>query len=424
MEHARRPIRYLFLDIEAFTAEYRTTDDQVAIIERLNAVVHGALGEGGWTEENRILLPAGDGMCIALLNSDTHTPVILACNILRRIGSENDREPKSSKKFEVRVGLHYHEDTLVEDVNGKRSVAGAGINFASRVMTVADGNQILVSDMVWSLLKDSDVYRPLFVERSAIVKPGKFIAVHQLTSTVSSGKLELDCEEPTTVAKSRYTPLRVFLPMGRRSEEFDIVFKELWNATGSYIFKGETARIAATRLSTALHPQQRFRADVIIYDPCDEGLLRREAEQRIRIRKLPNNNSNVEKIKAERKREVVVTLLQLKRAISQGDSIRVFLQNELAYFRCELMDEGMLLAFYEDRDKLGGTCLYDKNSVPYRAMEHSLADFIKSSTPFLDRTRIMSDDELLGLVEWIGDVAELDRQIEERQTAFLTSAAG
>ena len=44
------------------------------------------------------------------------------------------------------------------DINGSRNVAGDGINMAQRIMSLADGNQILVSSSVFATLGIREKY--------------------------------------------------------------------------------------------------------------------------------------------------------------------------------------------------------------------------------------------------------------------------
>src|SRR5207247_1118195 len=110
--------------------------------------------------ENRILLPTGDGMCIALIATylpyDIH--LTLAVEILSALERRNTEITDPMRRFEVRIGLGENVDNLVTDANGHPNVAGYGINTSQRVMSLADGNQILVSRTVFETLRGRERY--------------------------------------------------------------------------------------------------------------------------------------------------------------------------------------------------------------------------------------------------------------------------
>ena len=80
MTHSFRKvhIQYIFLDVVQFTRSDRTVEDMVSIIQALNQIVTDVLDERQLVQDDVILLPTGDGMCIGLLNQhdeDTHLEI-------------------------------------------------------------------------------------------------------------------------------------------------------------------------------------------------------------------------------------------------------------------------------------------------------------------------------------------------------------
>ena len=65
------------------------------------------------------------------------------------------------------------------DINGRQNVAGAGINLAQRVMSCADGNQILVADPVFETLRHREKYMKSFKSFGTTAKHGVQFRVHQ-----------------------------------------------------------------------------------------------------------------------------------------------------------------------------------------------------------------------------------------------------
>ncbi len=172
--------KYVFLDVVRFT-QSRSVEAQADIVEALNEIVGISLHEHHLPPDDRILLPTGDGMCIAILKStpyDLH--IRLALSILDKLHVHNINTEDETRRFELRMGINTNVDSLVTDINGNRNLAGAGINIAQRVMNSADGNQILVSNSVYDTLHVREKYMGTFETHSATTKHGESITVHQL----------------------------------------------------------------------------------------------------------------------------------------------------------------------------------------------------------------------------------------------------
>ena len=59
-------VKYVFMDIVGYTKD-RSVEAQVEIIRKLNQIVRKALDESKIELTKTILIPTGDGMCIALV---------------------------------------------------------------------------------------------------------------------------------------------------------------------------------------------------------------------------------------------------------------------------------------------------------------------------------------------------------------------
>lgn len=175
------PAKYVFMDIVRFTHN-RTIEAQSDIISSLNEIVVRTLKRFSIRENKRFLLPTGDGICIALLNVeipyDIH--VLIAVSILQEVKRHNQSQKDERRQFEVRIGINANTDNIITDINGHENVAGAGINVAQRVMSMADGNQVLLSAAVYDTLRFREKYFNAFHEYHATVKHGEQIAVYQL----------------------------------------------------------------------------------------------------------------------------------------------------------------------------------------------------------------------------------------------------
>jgi hypothetical protein len=174
------PVKYLYLDVVSFTNN-RSVEAQAEIVESLNRIVTNALLKNNIPKEDTILLPTGDGMCIGLLKTESSVDVHmrLGCGILEGLKRYNDLSGDAMRRFEVRIGINKNIDNLVTDINGNRNVAGAGINLAARVMSMADGNQILVSHLVFEKLRDRQAYMDMFRPFIGRVKHNVSLNVYQ-----------------------------------------------------------------------------------------------------------------------------------------------------------------------------------------------------------------------------------------------------
>ena len=112
----------------------------------------------------------------------------IAVEILRRVWVHNSRLRYNWRKFEVRTGINQSDDNIVTDVNGRKNVAGAGINNARRIMDLADASQILVSSTVYENLHPRKKYYHAFSkEFTKEVKHGLALKMHQLVKPDTTG---------------------------------------------------------------------------------------------------------------------------------------------------------------------------------------------------------------------------------------------
>jgi class 3 adenylate cyclase len=153
-ETATISAKYIFLDIVGFTHN-RSIEAQTDIIGVLNSIVLEAVSRYCIDAENRILLPTGDGICLVLLGIESpyDIHIQIALSLIEGIEKHNSTAIDEQRKFKIRVGINSNTDNLVTDVNGNQNIAGAGINLAQRVMSAADGNQILVGQPVFDTLR-------------------------------------------------------------------------------------------------------------------------------------------------------------------------------------------------------------------------------------------------------------------------------
>jgi class 3 adenylate cyclase len=196
------PVKYIFIDVVGFTFN-RSVDTQAEIVGSLNEIVKLSVNKIAIPSENIIFIPTGDGICICLLNIiylkeigtayDAHLRIAL--NILEEINKYNDTAKDEQHKFQVRVGINENIDNVVVDINGNRNVAGDGINMSQRIMSLADGNQILVSETVFSTVSVRERYFNSAFRKlpNTKIKHGNELSAYQF---VASGYAGLNTELP------------------------------------------------------------------------------------------------------------------------------------------------------------------------------------------------------------------------------------
>jgi len=193
-----KPIKYVFLDVVAYSN--RIIEAQCDITNALNEIVKGSINRYKISNDSLIYIPTGDGICIALLDAtlpyDIH--ITIALEILRRIWVYNSSMADKMRKFEVRIGINQSDDNVVEDINGRKNVTGAGINNARRIMDLADDSQILVSRTVYDTLHQRKEYFGAFSSRfTKTVKHGVVLEVYQLIRANIAG---FNVDPPSSLA--------------------------------------------------------------------------------------------------------------------------------------------------------------------------------------------------------------------------------
>jgi class 3 adenylate cyclase len=188
-------VKYIYLDVVSFT-QGRSVEAQSQIIASLNKFVLKAIRDAAVLASNRILIPTGDGMCIAILQHskmkyDVHLQVAL--RLLRQIHDHSNSAPDPSRRFSVRLGINENDDNLITDINKRRNVAGPGVNLAQRIMSLGDANQILVGQAVYDRLFPREPYMHRFQRFEANVKHGDRINVYQYRDQNAEG---LDSHTP------------------------------------------------------------------------------------------------------------------------------------------------------------------------------------------------------------------------------------
>lgn len=125
----------LFIDIVGYSK--LLTSDQRDRQQELNRIVRETEAFRTAEVEGKLVrIPTGDGMVLAFFTKPD-APARCAMAISRTL--------HGTTHLPLRMGIHSGPVELVEDVNDKPNLAGAGVNMAQRVMDCADAGHILLS---------------------------------------------------------------------------------------------------------------------------------------------------------------------------------------------------------------------------------------------------------------------------------------
>src|SRR6266478_7195281 len=161
----------LFIDVVGYSK--LLVNEQREIVERLNQVVRKTPQFRKSDAAGKLIrIPVGDGMALVFFQTPEE-PVQCAMEIARAL--------KNHPHIRLRMGVHSGPIDQVKDVNDRLNVAGAGINFAQRVMDCGDAGHILISERVADDLAQDRLWQPLLHELGEIeVKHGVKLGIVNL----------------------------------------------------------------------------------------------------------------------------------------------------------------------------------------------------------------------------------------------------
>jgi adenylate cyclase len=161
----------LFIDVVGYSR--LLVNEQREVVQQLNEIVRASpqfrqSSAGG----KLIRIATGDGMALVFFQSPEE-PVHCAMEIAKAL--------KTHPHIRLRMGVHSGPVDQVTDVNDQTNVAGAGINFAQRVMACGDAGHILISKRVADDLAQDRLWQPLLHELGEVeVKHGVKLGVVNL----------------------------------------------------------------------------------------------------------------------------------------------------------------------------------------------------------------------------------------------------
>jgi adenylate cyclase len=126
--------------------------EQSEQLQKLKEIVWGTEQFRQAQAEGKLLrLPTGDGGALVFRNN-VEAPVLCAMAI--------GKELKCHPEIHVRMGIHSGPVNEITDLNAQANIAGAGINFAQRVMDCGDAGHILLSQHVADDLEHYPRWQP------------------------------------------------------------------------------------------------------------------------------------------------------------------------------------------------------------------------------------------------------------------------
>jgi TolB-like protein len=163
----------LFIDIVGYSK--LLTSEQRERQRELNGIVRETEPfRAAEAEEKLIRIPTGDGMILAFF-TNPDAPARCAVAISRALGD--------TLHLPLRMGIHSGPVELVEDVNDKPNLAGAGVNIAQRVMDCGDSGHILLSSRAANDLAEHAEWKAQLHELGELeIKHGVRIRVASLYS--------------------------------------------------------------------------------------------------------------------------------------------------------------------------------------------------------------------------------------------------
>src|SRR6266496_1884257 len=193
----------LFMDVVGYSK--LLVNEQREMMQQLNQIVRKtAQFQTSEANGKLISIPSGDGMALVFFQS-LEEPVQCALEISRAL--------KNHPRLRLRMGVHSGPVDQIKDVNDRLNVAGAGINFAQRVMDCGDAGHILVSQRVADDLAQDSLWQPHLHELGEIeVKHGVKVGIVNVYTEELGNP-----EAPAKVSQPEATPQPFTIPLARAS---------------------------------------------------------------------------------------------------------------------------------------------------------------------------------------------------------------
>jgi len=171
---------FFFIDIVGLSNPSLPVNKQREKIENLNDLI-ASCDAFKVNEENRIILPTGDGMVIGYL-VNPELPLQLSIQLHQKLKEYNSKKTNDNlDKIGVRIGLSSGPVFKVNDIKNNPNYWGPGIIYARRVMDIGNNGHILMDNILAKALI------PLKEEYNKIIKPiGEYRIKHGIDIEIYS----------------------------------------------------------------------------------------------------------------------------------------------------------------------------------------------------------------------------------------------
>src|SRR6059058_3218267 len=266
-------VHVLFLDVVGYSQ--LLVNEQREVVQQLSEIVRATPQFRQSSAAGKLIrIATGDGMALVFFQSPEE-PVHCAMEIAKAL--------KSYPHIRLRMGVHSGPVDQVTDLNDQTNVAGAGINFAQRVMDCGDAGHILISKRVADDLEQDRLWQPLLHQLGEIeVKHGVKLGIvnlynaelgnsrapQRLSSQAAPAKEPLVSSAAVSDIPQKSIAVLAFVNMSNDPEnEFfsDGIAEEIINAltkikalrvaarTSSFAFKGKNEHIGEVGRKLKVH---------------------------------------------------------------------------------------------------------------------------------------------------------------------------
>jgi len=148
---------FIFIDIVGLSNPALSTDEQIHKIDVLNEKIKDCPSFKNTNNENKIVLPTGDGAAIGF-KDNFFLPLDLAKELHEKLNEYNS-EKQWLQQILLHTGIHSQHVRNFKDLNENTNVWGDGIILAQRIMSKAPAGFILLSEDIGKKLASSQKYK-------------------------------------------------------------------------------------------------------------------------------------------------------------------------------------------------------------------------------------------------------------------------
>mgnify|MGYP005837161947 CR=1 FL=1 len=192
---------FVGFDIVSYSNEHSWAQKQA--VQLFHKIIKDGITTGGFTERNRpLMISIGDGAILAL-RANWHNII----KVIKKIGAAIERSNADDqvRKIEYRTAVHYGAVFRFTDLNDSINVAGEGVNTLSRLLEVAQGGQIVLSQEAYERVIDTGrADQRQFVDLGIhTIKHGRTVQVYEYRNIPDSAPPAKQPREVTDEARGK-----------------------------------------------------------------------------------------------------------------------------------------------------------------------------------------------------------------------------